>query len=183
MDKHVMIDLETLGTSAGCKILSIGACVFGKTGVHEWFYTEIQRTMQYHLREDQDTVLWWERQAPEVRNRLLLPNPGKPSLSAALRTFDDWLNSLGCLNDKAGKLDVKVWGNGADFDQPILQTAFEVTGRQLPWSFWNNRCYRTLKSFAPDEKLVRVGNHHNALDDAMSQANHAIGILNKMFLW
>jgi exodeoxyribonuclease VIII len=46
-----------------------------------------------------------------------------------------------------------------------------------PWRHWNDRCYRTVKSLYPDVKLERVGTHHNAVDDAESQARHLIAML------
>ncbi len=71
---------------------------------------------------------------------------------------------------------VKIWGNGADFDNVILTSAYKRNDLELPWRYTNNRCYRTLKSLYPEIKLERSGTHHNALDDAISQANHLMSI-------
>jgi exodeoxyribonuclease VIII len=49
----------------------------------------------------------------------------------------------------------------------------------VPWQFWNSRCYRTVKSLYPDNKLKRSGTYHNAVDDAESQARHLIELLAK----
>ena len=40
------------------------------------------------------------------------------------------------------------------------------------WPYRNNRCYRTLKGLLPAIELERSGTHHNALDDAITQARH-----------
>ena len=69
---------------------------------------------------------------------------------------------------------LKIWGNGSDFDNTILLAAYDATFIEAPWKFWNNRCYRTLKGLAPEVKLTRIGIYHNALDDAKTQALHAI---------
>ena len=37
---HVMCDLETLGRRPGCKLLSIGAVVFGPKGLGAEFYED-----------------------------------------------------------------------------------------------------------------------------------------------
>jgi hypothetical protein len=73
--------------------------------------------------------------------------------------------------------DVRVWGNGADFDNPILAVAYRRTiFSGQPWKPYNGRCYRTVKNQFQDVKLVRTGTHHNALDDARSQATHLVEI-------
>lgn len=53
----------------------------------------------------------------------------------------------------------------------------ETLGRRAGWEFWNNRCFRTLKGMAPHIKTERQGTYHNALDDAKTQALHAIKVL------
>ena len=68
-------------------------------------------------------------------------------------------------------------GNGADFDLPILAAAYAAVGLSVPWKPYNGRCYRTLKNLAPVVKLARPGTHHNALDDARTQAVHAIKLM------
>jgi len=71
-----------------------------------------------------------------------------------------------------------LWGNGSTFDNVILSNAYRAIGVKQPWDFWNDRCYRTLKSLYPHVKLERSGVAHNALDDAKSQAMHAVRIIN-----
>ena len=44
------------------------------------------------------------------------------------------------------------------------------------WDFWNNHYYRTLKGLAPLIKVQRGGVYHNALDDAKTQAAHALEV-------
>jgi exodeoxyribonuclease VIII len=76
-----------------------------------------------------------------------------------------------------GRKGLKVWGNGSDFDNAILAACYAAVGQPLPWDFWHNRCYRTLKALRPELKLQRQGTYHNALDDAKTQAQHAIQLL------
>jgi len=171
LGRRVMVDLETLGRGAGCVILSIGAVVFDEvTGeLGHTFYTSISRAscLAAGLTEDESTVTWWSRQAPEAQQALRdAESLEAPSLTNALMEFAAFLN----INDE-------VWGNGSDFDNVILAAAYSATGMILPWKFWNNRCYRTLKNLRPEIKLERIGTHHNALDDAKTQAAHAIQLL------
>ena len=166
--KHVMVDLETLGTVPGCVILSIGAVYFDEKGLGEEFYRPVSRlhSTSLGLKVDQGTVQWWARQSPEARQVLRAAEAkDAPTLHDTLSEFHAYLKL---------RTNVKLWGNGADFDNPILACAYEAAEMKQTWIAWNGRCYRTLKNIAPGPKLVRVGTHHNALDDAKSQALHAI---------
>ena len=73
-----------------------------------------------------------------------------------------------------------MWGNGATFDNVILANAYRGAGLPVPWKFWNDKCYRTIKGFFPQIKLQRIGTHHNAQDDAESQAWHLINMVGGM---
>lgn len=172
MTTNVMIDLETLGTSPGCALLSIGAVVFSPGGLGEEFYQEIDYRRLYGLNVDPATLMWWHNQPPILRDRLFTPNRSKKLLPDALVDLSAWLAEV-----TEDPTDIGIWGNGADFDNAILQVAYAHTGLNPAWKFWQNRCYRTLKNLAPQIELERIGEHHNALDDAKSQAVHAITLL------
>ena len=58
-----------------------------------------------------------------------------------------------------------------------LGDAYDRAMRHRPWKFWNDRCYRTIKSMHPEVPMPRTGTHHNALDDAKTQALHLMAIL------
>lgn len=168
---HVMLDLETLGLRPGCVVLSIGAVFFdANKGLGAEFYEVISRpqSVALGLKEDTGTLNWWENRTAEARKVLLAAaDPIAASPVQALSLFNDFL--------RRGK-NVKVWGNGADFDNPILSAVYDAAGVAQGWAPFNGRCYRTLKNMADGPKLKRVGTYHHALDDAKSQALHAIGL-------
>lgn len=170
MTRKIMVDLETLGTQPGSVILSIGAVEFDiDKGLGETFYAVISHasSRQAGLTEDANTLAWWAKQSDAAREILRhVDDANAPTLRTALHEFGEFL-----------KRDDEVWGNGSDFDNVLLASAYEAVGIPLPWKFWNNRCYRTLKNLRPDIRLERVGTHHNALDDAKTQAIHAIQLL------
>ena len=169
----VMIDLETLGRRPGCAVLSIGAVEFGPRGLGRELYVVVNRKSQVELglHEDDSTLAWWAQQTEAARQ--VLDDAGKKTaapLEQALAQLTSWLTPIGLKR-------VKVWGNGADFDNAILSCCYGALKADVPWDFWNNRCYRTLKNLIPGPKLSRGGTYHNALDDAKSQALHAIELL------
>ena len=66
-----------------------------------------------------------------------------------------------------------MWGNGATFDNVILRSSYKAIGQEAPWKFYDDRCYRTLKSLA-NIPMVQIdeATPHFALDDARVQAQH-----------
>lgn len=165
--KHLVVDLETLGTVPGCVILSIGAVFFDENGLGAEFYKVINKRSceEAGLLVNQDTVDWWNKQSMDATQVLRDAETSVDTLASVLEEFNAFIKQ---------DTGVKVWGNGADFDNPILAKAYEAVGVKQGWLPYNGRCYRTLKNIAPGPKLVRVGTYHNALDDAKSQALHAI---------
>ena len=178
--KDVMLDLETYGNTPGCMVLSIGACAFDPyTGaIDEGFYTVVRDGGKaYGLHRDESTVTWWKGQSAEARTVIgLCRSTDAPDLSQALDALDEYVSRFG------GR-DCRVWGCGSDFDNAFIRAAYRAVDveREPVWAFWNNRCYRTLKSFSVMEIVRREGTHHNALDDAKSQAEHAGRIMRKLF--
>ena len=163
---HVMIDLETLGKTPDAAIVSIGACRFDQNGVGEdTFYRQIslQSTVDGGAKIDPSTVIWWMQQSDDARQAII---SGRDDEFEALCDFRGWI--------KAEKIS-GVWGNGAAFDNVILSQAYLRYGQEAPWPFWLDRCYRTMKA-GSRVRLVREGTHHNALDDAITQAKHLIEI-------
>lgn len=175
MKQNFMLDLETLGVSPGCTILSIGAVRFDETGVKEKFYIAVTQGSceRAGLVTDPDTVKWWSEQSPEAREAVF--NPTDPScIWDALGFFEEWLMHV-CPEEN----ERIIWGNGAAFDNAILTKAYEIVYGERDEAPWtqdrNNRCYRTVKALHPNLPMQkRTGTHHNALDDAISQAEHLI---------
>lgn len=165
-----MLDLETFGKGNKAVIVSIGACMFNPVGegvdigVASRFevFVDPQSCIKAGMQMDSSTVLWWmDAERDEARELLLRGQKQAVALGPALFMFACWLNK-----------DRPVWGNGATFDNVILRNAYALTGSPCPWSFWNDRCYRTMKNIAPTVKMQRDGVHHSALQDAVAQAKH-----------
>ena len=170
----VMIDLETLGTTPGCVILSIGAVAFdpmpGEPGDELYVVVNTQSCLESGLTMDDATIEWWSQQSAEAKVVLDEAKTGGEMLDAAMTQLTDYLEALGIKQ-------VRIWGNGADFDNAILSCCYRAVNQVVPWVPWNNRCYRTLKNLIKGPRLKREGTYHNALDDAKTQARHAVQLL------
>jgi hypothetical protein len=184
---NCMIDIETVGRRPSCPILSIGACVF-RTNIDpdtvppsdliaDIFYQaiDLESCVDAGLRIDINTLMWWMAQAPEAQ-RAAFQDPMKVALPLALDALTTWINSR----------PLRVWGNSARFDLGIIEAAYVSCGKGngVPWEFFNERCYRTIKSI-PEARAIecpRYGVHHNALDDAISQSLHLAAINKRLCL-
>lgn len=176
-----MHDLETRGTTPGCAIVSVGLIGFDPFAervddifVDEGFYTVVtlESNIDAFLHIDKSTNDWWAKQTPGARVALdqHKANVGW-TLSETLQGMVDYVGT------HVSPRNALMWGNGADFDNPIVAVAARMVGFKLPWQ-WGNRCYRTIKNlhevfgteFAVPKKVGTVA--HNALADAKDQALH-----------
>lgn len=160
--QHVMIDLETVDSRPTAAILSIGAVVFHGAGAGREFYipVDVESCKAVGMTESAETLAWWAKQSEQARS--VFNDPDRKPIRFALGELARFVDP-----------DARVWGNGAAFDNAILANAYAACGMRLPWKFWNDRCYRTIAAFARTRR-VQSGTHHNALDDAKSQAEHLL---------
>ena len=167
MPERIMLDIETLGNSPGSVIVSLGAVKFGGGEIRDTFYRRIdaESCVRQGLRMDVSTVLWWMKQGDAARAEL---NKPAEDLANVLLAFSQWLDP---------RNEAEIWGNGATFDNVLLAEAYAACRIRRPWKFSNDRCYRTVKALHPHVELTRQGTHHNALDDAASQAKHLMLML------
>jgi exodeoxyribonuclease VIII len=196
MMTDVMVDLETMGVGPRAAIIAIGAVAFdletGELGGEFYRPVDLGSSMEHDGIIDADTVMWWLKQSDDARKALtdIQLDPSNPdggkilpyTLPKVLADFTLYTRSL-CpvqwLRGDSGDVPttLKIWGNGAGFDNVVLRSAYEACGISVPWLFYNDRCYRTVKAQYPHIKMERSGTHHNALDDAVSQAKHLIAML------
>ena len=176
----VMVDLETLATSANATYLTFGAIKFNRFGNIASLFSsyptaeEIQQKLDcYYARIDfddmktrgfvvqQGAVEWWLKQKPEAKAEAFNPN-GRVKIDTALDDFYLWYgNAFAC------------WSHGASFDAKLIEDAYSIMKRKAPWFFTESRCTRTMfDTFGLDgkrQKELRGVNHHHALFDCFDQ--------------
>lgn len=172
MKTQVMLDLETFGNKPGSVIVAIGAVTFSGNQIGSEFYRRIdaRSCIEVGLKMDPETVLWWLKQSEAARIEI---TKGGDALAIALMDFRKWLNQQGAECD--------MWGNGSEFDNVLLAAAYDACQSVLPWKFWNNRCYRTVKNLFPSIPYTKPATAHNALEDAKAQAVHLMKIQQEKF--
>jgi len=159
----VMLDLETLSTRPDATILTFGACKFSPYNQDDivdgiYFRIDIDGQIKLGRHVDDNTIEWWGRQAEDVREEAL----GEGN-RISIEQFTQELNRfiVGCDN---------IWAQGPVFDIVILENLYRQMGLPCPWQFWQIRDSRTLLSTLGDPREKNKAGLHNALEDAVSQA-------------
>ena len=166
---NIMIDLETMGIGPKAAIIAIGAVAFdleqfmiGKT-----FYEviDLESSMALGGTVSASTILWWMQQNDSARREF--KKPGK-HISIVLVEFSKWLT-------ECGGDDFLIWGNGCNFDNVVLRSAYENCQIITPWNFRQDMCFRTIRKILPKAEVESiVETKHNALSDAIWQAKYLI---------
>lgn len=163
--KHCMGDLETAGNRSNAAILSIGFVKFNPdtSEIGDKFYRAIDpEDAVRNGAVDGSTFKWWMEQSDAARRAAVNgKTPLKEALSDLADFYSDWSKA-------------QFWSNGPNFDEVILQSAYQrIFAKPGPWAFWNVRCCRTIAALS-GRRAPKIegaaGIHHNALDDAIHQA-------------
>lgn len=158
--KHVMIDLETLGTKSTSVFLSIAAVPFdpvaGCRGDAFVRNVDLQSAMDTGLTIDASTLKWWLEQRPDIMKRMF---HNASELLEVMGEFHEWWNK---------HQFIYPWGNSASFDLKILEHGFHKVNMELPWKFYNERCYRTMAAIFPVD-LPKPDEAHDPVVDCTYQ--------------
>ncbi|EMX5673803.1 3'-5' exoribonuclease [Escherichia coli] len=178
---HLMIDLETMGTNSNAPIVVIGAVFFdpqtGEIGPIFYVVISLVDAMDKGAVPDGSTIEWWLAQSSEARSATLVNQIPLDDALLQLREFID---------ENSGEFFVRVWGNGANFDNVILRRSYERQGIPCPWRYCNDRDVRTIVElgkaidFDARTAIPFEGVRHNALDDARYQAKYVSAIWQKL---
>jgi exodeoxyribonuclease VIII len=168
----ISIDLETLGVRPGSVITQIGLCAFNRRDGHAGTMSATKIVVAPQSMIDQgffidwSTVSWWLKQNEAARVGMA-DQIGK-HISSALMSVGDWFVE----NVGYDKKKYNVWGHGSGFDCTQLEIAFQKMLLPCPWDFRNVRDLRTLIDLEPATAVERPAPRveHNAMDDAMAQA-------------
>ncbi len=176
---HLMIDLETMGNKPNAPIVAIGAVFFdpqsGELGAEFYLAVDLTSAMSQGATPDGDTILWWLNQSAEARAAICTDDT--KNIAEALSELSSFIS----LNSDSPRY-LKVWGNGASFDNVILRSAYEHAGHTCPWQFWNDSDVRTMVmlgkqlGFDPKRDMPFDGVAYNALADARHQVKYVSAI-------
>jgi hypothetical protein len=165
---HLMLDLETLSTCRQACVISVGAVILTRTRILSRYYAIIQDVdAQFTLGavSRPSTALWWMQQSEAARQQFTEEH--KVATIDVLHVIKGFMSRC-----------QTIWGNGGDFDPPILENLYRIYGMAPPWGHRAIRCFRTHKSEWPEVYVDRPEIAHSAVDDALAQAKTLIRIWN-----
>ncbi|MCM7525317.1 exonuclease [Enterobacter hormaechei] len=177
---HLMVDIESMGEKPDAPIVSIGAVFFdpasGQTGPEFYKVISLESAMGWGGVPDASTILFWLKETSEARSEIVMDHA--IPLDDALLQFKDFIAE----NAANGKDTVQVWGNGATFDNVLLENSYARTGISCPWKYWNNRDVRTIVElgkavgYTPRHEIPFEGEPHKAISDARHQVKYVSAI-------
>lgn len=166
MKNILMIDIETTGQNPGCRVLTIGAFGFNKDGNQCQFYKRFNAIKLHEegFKDELSTMDWWTKQDNQA---FIEAFGGQDDPQESIGEFKTFLYE----NFKMGSKDCfQVWCNGLDFDFPILKEFCKHYGFYMPWKYWDQYDYRTIKNIFPIVKAAEQNaGANNALEDAKAQ--------------
>lgn len=178
---HVMLDLETWDTASTAVIIAIGATAFdpNRSELGESFYVVVDPRVQIKCGRtiSADTMLWWmdAKQDTARADWLRSWSEERTDLVSALYAFEEWYEKFPPLTP--------VWGNGANFDNVILRSAYKGLQQECPFNGFLDRCFRTLKSIQGAKHVEPINPFpHDALFDSQHQARWAQAIAKEFML-
>ena len=172
--KHVMVDIETLGTGRDSIVTSIGAkSLFSDD---EFYHTlDWSQQAKKGRKIDPSTVRWWLNQSQEAQSAIVQVGD---DVGSVLESFVKFCKPHS---------DCYIWANSPSFDVAILRSLFKDFGVAFPVSFANELDFRTMKNLAAfvkpeyEVQYLKDETAHDALGDAKSQAHALENIFLDMF--
>jgi len=167
--KHVMIDLETLGTMPTSTWLTFAAVRFdphsddcnsiqkGKIKKLDYFYrrVDLQSCLDLELTIDDSTLDWWSKQEQTVIQEAFT-DKDRSNVTDVAMDFYKWSKGI-----------THFWANGSYFDFPIMESVYWKIKKATPWKYWQVMDYRTIFKCA-DVDIPKDYKHH-ALYDCVNQ--------------
>lgn len=158
--KNLMIDLETLATTPGAAIISLAAVFFDfeKGTIHSGKQWLIDPRSDVQPGEVALEGLQWAEEH----------GTWPVDAEQAATTVGALTELRQMLLDHTPEREWALWSWGADFDFPILESAFRRCGMRVPWKYSQVRDARTVWKLAfpgviPDPRP------HDAMRDCLAQ--------------
>ena len=174
MATQISLDIETLGTTAGSQILSIGACSFDEDGkIIDTFYEVVEFKDNHEVVATVGTLNFWINQPADSVQAIFGSDVQRMTEYQVLSQLSKWVKAKG---------ETEVWANGTKFDLGMVEEAYRKLKLVAPWKHNSDRCMRTLRKFAGHLEIDFVGVTHHALDDAIWQAKYIAAACKKLGL-
>lgn len=164
LTRNLSLDLETGGITPGCGIWQIGCVVLEDPRIQ--FKATINPKVMFGAPWTVDgNTLKWQQDKNKSNWEAAFDNYDYITISSALRAFADWYKALEV------NFNLYLWTKGPHFDIAILDEAYRRTGSPIPWKYNSIRDMRTLQHLFPNVEVPKPDGTHDALVDALWQAD------------
>ena len=172
-----MVDTETGGTLPDSVIAQVGLCIFDpdKSSIissHRW-WLDVDEQEKMGRMWDDSTKQWWKERPLHVYEEVWHPN------SLLIYSVTDFCLSLFYQMKRWSDQPI-VWANSPSFDCMLLRDLFAQAKIEVPWKYYNERDYRTVKALFPNIPNPKENTTHEAMADAVAQAEHLILMLTQI---
>ncbi len=157
-----MIDLETLGNTPGCVVLSISIVCIEDVTLNNTWYLNVGSQLGKGLHIDQETHDWWMNQNSNVRRRTFAGN----QIGNALVIKDILAYIVTHFST-----DYQIWSDSPRLDYGCLDALLRAYGIKYPFFYRNERCLRTLMRIADElgVSYTPLAKTHDSYEDCVSQ--------------
>lgn len=166
---NIMLDVETMGRHEDAAVVAIGAVFFdehtGQLGPEFYRAIHLATSVNLGFKMEAATVLFWLGQPEEARRAILF---NAVHVSDAFEDFVCWVKA----NGPKEKTDLRMWGCSPSFDCTKVEAHLTALNLEVPWLYWAERDYRTIRDRNKQVPLDERTGLHNALEDAKFQAKH-----------
>ena len=180
---HVALDLETASLDSNAAIVQLAAVTSRDHAMDNEFNERISlvsnETAGRHI--SKETMEWWNTQDSELRRHVF---GGNMVLGEVMAMFHHWATEI-----SDGDLSrIILWGNGTEFDNVILQNAFEQFAT-WPFHYRAAQHMRTLMMTVPPERQetwhIRFAaeNPDNIQHDALCDARYQHYMIEQALLY
>lgn len=174
---NIMIDLETFGVRKDAVVVSVGAVGFNLSApfpLGDTFHMALNIYEQQRKGRiiDPSTMAWWFEQSIEARAAIVRQMREAQPTAEVLVRLSSFVHQHGD--------GVKVWAKGANFDIALLESLYEMHDLPKPWKYNNVRCTRHATDFMIGPDNPPDGLAHDALSDAMWQAQQLQNLYGRM---
>lgn len=179
MNKHFMVDIETLSTAVNAAVLSIGAVEFDPMSgkIEREFYHELDLSDQTNRHIDANTVQWWVKQCLVNTDNiefLSKNNREKDAVAYVLHELGAFINGGKeyAMTRVEGYEKIALWACDPDFDIAILVDLYKEHNLPVPWKFSEPKSVRTVRMLTQlaGMEVPHQEADHNALNDCIRQA-------------
>ena len=160
---HVMIDIECLGTSRDCIIVSVGAVRFdiktGEISAKQYWELGLGEQQKRGRTIDSSTIMWWANQSVETLTALKSTN--RIAILDFIREFNKFIEGK-CF----------FWAKGTNYDLEIIGDLYRLYEQRPPFRYskWlDARVYYFIGKQLGILPKYTNNAPHNALEDAAFQ--------------